>query len=277
MYHFCFSSVLLERCAPAFEIGTLSLMSTRNAETLLPQGFHDVLPLVVNVAKRSPHDIYIGRSGRGRQDAGWGNPVKVRSNSLKARLEAVVGFWDVLQQNEALCARLDEVAGSTLGCWCAPQLCHGHVIATAARFGIDSNDVENWIEELRSRVAAEPYRLLVTGSRNWQDEAIIRDALLAQWVAWGKPRDAVLVVGGANGADEIAASLWERGGFTVETYPADWDNLGKRAGMVRNAEMISSGVDAALAFQTGDTPGTRHCATAAQKAGVPTTIFQPTR
>lgn len=251
-------------------------MSARNAETLLPKGFHDILPLVVNVAKRSPHDIYIGRSGRGRNDTGWGNPVKVRSNSLKARLEAVVGFWDALQQNELLRARLDEVAGSTLGCWCAPQLCHGHVIASASRYGIDNADVQNWIQELRNRAAAEPFRLLITGSRNWQDEAIIRDALLAQWEVWGKPRDAVLVVGGANGADEIATKLWKRGGFSVETHAADWDNLGNRAGMVRNVEMINSGVDAALAFQTGDTPGTRQCSTAAQKAGIPTTLFYPT-
>lgn len=227
---------------------------------------------VVNVARREPHDVYIGRAGRGRTNSGWGNPVKVRSNSLKARLEAVVGFWDHLIGNTGLQQRLVELDGRTLGCWCAPKLCHGHVLAAASATGIDDLQLRQHLNELRNLAVTLPYRLLVTGSRDWDSEAQIRDALLAQWRAWGKPSDAVLVVGGASGADEIAARLWERGGFPVETHAADWDTHGKRAGMIRNTEMVASGVDAAVAFQTGDTPGTRHCTKAAQQAGVPTTI-----
>jgi len=250
-------------------------MISSAAESLVPEIFNDILPYVVNVAKKTPHEIYIGRSGRGRVNSGWGNPYKMRSNSLKARIEAVTNFWDLLQNDTGMQACLNEVVDSTLGCWCSPHLCHGHVIAAAAKHGHENPALHQWMDELRVRGDKMPLRLLVTGSRDWKDEESIRKALLMQWREWDKPSDTVLVVGGAKGADEIAARLWQRAGFSVETHQPDWDTHGKRAGMVRNGAMISSGVDIALVFQSGDTPGTRQCSEAAKKAGVPTKIFTP--
>jgi hypothetical protein len=264
-----------ESCALHYVDGTLYNMISPTAESLVPECFNDILPYVVNVAKRTPYETYIGRSGRGRVNSGWGNPYKMRSNSLKARIEAVTGYWDLLQSDSNMLARLHDIAGSTLGCWCAPQLCHGHVIAAAAQHGHENHALSQWMEDLHIKGKTLPYRLLVTGSRDWQDEETIRKALFQQWHAWDKPSDSVLVVGGANGADAIAARLWQRAGFAVETHQAEWGNLGKRAGMVRNAAMISSGVDAALAFQSGETPGTRQCSEAAKKAGIPISIFTP--
>ena len=250
-------------------------MSTSFNEPIIPNCFNGVLPLVVNVAKRTPYDTYIGRNSRGHTDLGWGNPCKMRSNSLKARIEAVTCFWELFQSDPVMQSRLNEVVGSTLGCWCAPLLCHGHVLAIAAQYGSDCEGLREWMVGLNVKGSNMPFRLLVTGSRDWLDEKTVSMALLQQWHEWGKPSNAVLVVGDADGADEIAARLWQRAGFEIEVHAADWDNLGKRAGMVRNAAMISSGVDVAIAFQSGNTPGTRQCSESAKKAGVPTRLFAP--
>lgn len=51
----------------------------------------------------------------------------------------------------------------------------------------------------------------------------------------------------------------KRNGIPVEKYPADWEKHGKRAGMLRNAEM-GDVCDQALIFinETGRSNGTRN-------------------
>jgi len=108
-------------------------------------------------------------------------------------------------------------------------------------------------------------RILVTGSRDWTDFAAIVEAL-RDWKSPG----AVLVEGGARGADRLAATIWRAWGLTVEEHPADWDRHGKRAGYLRNQEMIAAGADVCLAFILDNSPGATHCANAAETAGIPT-------
>jgi hypothetical protein len=231
--------------------------------------------LVVNVAHKQPCDVYIGRSTRGRRDLGWGNPAKMAGTSAKARLDAIVSYADHLRGESGLLGRTGELSSRTLGCWCAPKPCHGHILAAVANIAPwERSAVFDWVDELRPASAALPYRLLVTGSRDWQDRKAIAIALNRQHVAWGRPGDAVLVVGDADGADAIAAELWSKVGLPVEVHTADWDKEGKRAGMIRNAEMVASGVDACLAFSRNDSPGTRHCSELAVKSAVPTVVHQ---
>ena len=237
----------------------------------LPSGLSEYADLVVNVARRQEHDVYIGRTSRGRHTEGWGNPAVLRSNSHKARLEAVSAFYDHLMADAELLARLHTLSGLRLGCWCSPKLCHGHILAAAAA---GSDLLAGIIDTMKSEASAEPHRLLVTGSRSWTDSDAIMSALLAQWSAWGRPTDAILVVGGAQGADEIAETLWRKAGFPVERYEADWDAHGKKAGVLRNLAMIATGVDATLAFRVGASPGTSHCIEASRKAGIPVSIFE---
>lgn len=108
-------------------------------------------------------------------------------------------------------------------------------------------------------------RILVTGSREWTDFAVIVEAL-REWKAPG----AVLVEGGARGADRLAAMIWRAWGLTVEEHPADWDRHGRRAGYRRNQQMIAAGADVCLAFILDDSRGATHCANAAEAAGMPT-------
>jgi len=124
-------------------------------------------------------------------------------------------------------------------------------------------------------------RVIVTGSRSWDDAKTIRLALEAvadAAIAAAVPM--VTIVHGAcpNGADELADQWvrWYRGGTLVlaERHPALWRKFGKRAGMVRNEQMVARGADLVLAFIRDDSPGATHCAELASDAGIPLRVFR---
>lgn len=80
-----------------------------------------------------------------------------------------------------------------------------------------------------------------------------------------------------TGADALA-DHWgqQRVDVTVERHPADWATHGKRAGFIRNAEMIDrvKGVMAiVLAFWDGESKGTKHTIDLAKKAGLEVCTF----
>lgn len=127
-------------------------------------------------------------------------------------------------------------------------------------------------------------RILVTGSRQWNDHGVIFSELMN---AAKQEKDVTLVHGGARGADTIAARWAEHLGWTVEEHPANWDSCGPdcnrshmrqryngewycpRSGFVRNSEMVNLGADICLAFYKGASKGTDMCAKLADKAGIP--------
>lgn len=94
------------------------------------------------------------------------------------------------------------------------------------------------------------YRVLVTGSRDWADEAAVENALDAVIYASDvASNEEVVVVHGAcpTGADAIADRLAREAGCRVEPYPADWSR-GRRAGPERNRVMVEAGADVCVAF-----------------------------
>lgn len=120
------------------------------------------------------------------------------------------------------------------------------------------------------------YRLLVTGSRDWDDEDTIRRALMGIGALVHKfqQRDRVVVVhGGARGADRIAGRIAAELGMEVETHPADWERHGKRAGFVRNAEMVDSDIDSCVAFIKNGSRGATMCVELAEKKGIHVTRY----
>ena len=131
------------------------------------------------------------------------------------------------------------------------------------------------------------FRVLVTGSRTWTDAALVSAELDTQRAI----RPTLVVVHGAapGGADEMAAAWctrqWVSGGVVEERHPAPWAEVGKAAGMVRNAEMVRAGADLCLAFiadcasprcgrpRPHGTHGASDCAHRAEAAGIPTRRF----
>lgn len=117
-------------------------------------------------------------------------------------------------------------------------------------------------------------RILITGSRDWDDHAFIRYALKPYIDALPPEADEPVVIhGDARGADKIAAIQAQELGFWVEAHPADWDKHGKRAGILRNLEMLEREPDVVLAFRVNGSLGTTHMIEAARKRNVPVVVF----
>lgn len=113
-------------------------------------------------------------------------------------------------------------------------------------------------------------RILITGSRTWEDTDAILEALDEHG------GDYAVVVSGhcPKGADAIAEACAHELGMDVEEHPADWKTHGRRAGFVRNAEMVNLGADLCLAFIRDNSKGASMTADLAQKAGIPTIIYR---
>lgn len=114
-------------------------------------------------------------------------------------------------------------------------------------------------------------RILITGSRDWTDAETIAQAIMEH-----APSQATIVHGNCRGADLIAAEEAYWLGHDIEPHPADWNKHGKRAGFVRNAEMVSLGADVCLAFIKNDSKGSTMCAKLAEGAGIRTVYYRET-
>ncbi|MFF9787239.1 DUF2493 domain-containing protein [Streptomyces nigrescens] len=142
-----------------------------------------------------------------------------------------------------------------------------------------------------------PIRVLVTGSRDWEQPQIIDDALLETWhdisQVHGPERDWIIVHGGCyDGADKFAARWATTNRVLTEAHPADWNGSctadcpsnhrrrrtnGKTycplAGPIRNQDMVDLGADLVLAFHRDGSRGTGDCVRRAQQAGLTVRTF----
>lgn len=115
-------------------------------------------------------------------------------------------------------------------------------------------------------------RILVTGSRDWTNTNAVFGAIHGAIPPSVDYADVTIVHGHCpTGADAIA----DRAQFgTIERHPADWETHGKRAGFVRNAEMVALGADVCLAFIKDNSKGASMTADLAEKAGIPVRRFE---
>ncbi len=83
-----------------------------------------------------------------------------------------------------------------------------------------------------------------------------------------------IISGEAGGADMLAKQYAEECGWNYEGYPADWNTYGKRAGPIRNNEMLVKGKpDLVVAFLAPNSRGTKHMISISEKAGVTVKII----
>ncbi len=78
-----------------------------------------------------------------------------------------------------------------------------------------------------------------------------------------------IVSGGANGVDTLAEHWAKRHHIEYVAYLAQWEKFGKRAGILRNHEMIEF-CDVLIAFWDGLSKGTLDTINYAHELGVPT-------
>lgn len=109
-------------------------------------------------------------------------------------------------------------------------------------------------------------RVLVCGSRNFNDYSRLEKEL---W-NYEPHKWTCLISGGAKGADTLGELFARSISLSIERFPANWDEYGKRAGSIRNYQMLKEGKpDLVIAFIAQESRGTKHMVEIAKKAGIP--------
>ena len=134
----------------------------------------------------------------------------------------------------------------------------------------------------------KPYRILVTGSRDWSGRATIWRALGDAVAPVPVDRELVIVSGACpRGADALAEEWARKYGATPERHPAEDFGPWPACGPIRNKHMVSLGADLTLAFigpctkprchrpRPHPSHGASHTARLAEKAGIPVRRFTP--
>ena len=110
-------------------------------------------------------------------------------------------------------------------------------------------------------------KVLVTGSRVWPDPQAV-DKVLTDLHP-----DLVIHGGCPTGADAHAEAWAMANDVRQDVHPADWSRYGRRAGYLRNLDMVSERPDLVVAFLHGDSKGTRMTIELAQKAGLVVRVY----
>lgn len=110
-------------------------------------------------------------------------------------------------------------------------------------------------------------RLCVSGSRAYANLDNV-DRVLESL-----PTSILVVHGGADGVDRRADEVARRLGMKVEIWSADWERYGKKAGPIRNRQMIAT-CDYLIAFWDGVSRGTASAIQAAVDEDVPFEIVE---
>lgn len=112
-------------------------------------------------------------------------------------------------------------------------------------------------------------KIAIVGSRAFAD----KQAFLTFACALGD--DTEIVSGGArSGPDMWAREFAQAMGCPYTEFPADWSKYGRRAGALRNQQIVDY-ADEVVAFWDGTSPGTEITIDMARRAGKPCRVFGP--
>lgn len=124
-------------------------------------------------------------------------------------------------------------------------------------------------------------RILITGSRDWPLTDIttvytVMSKTITDYVLQGETQKTITIVHGAcpKGVDAMADLFARSWGMNIERHPANWDLYGKKAGPIRNKEMVELGVDICLAFVYNKSSGASHAVELCRKKGVPLILLE---
>ena len=203
---------------------------------------------VVNI-KTQKYDVYIGRAGHGH-DGIFGNPYSGTKDGGKERAIALYReyFLNRLRIDPEFLIKVQSLKGKRLGCFCAPEPCHGDVI----------------VEYLDN-----PMKIVVSGGRGWTNKRIIKKRLLEL------PYNTTIIEGGCKGADLLAREVSLEIGLELVEFPAIWKRYGKAAGHIRNIKMLNTKPDLLIAFHEDlkNSKGTKHIVDEAKRRGIKTEVI----
>jgi predicted Rossmann fold nucleotide-binding protein DprA/Smf involved in DNA uptake len=102
-------------------------------------------------------------------------------------------------------------------------------------------------------------RIAIVGSREYAKLDLVRKFVSEL------PADTVIVSGGARGVDQAAEFAAKARGLETVIFPAMWGQYGKRAGFMRNRQIVEAS-DRVVAFWDGFSAGTLSTIKLAQEA-----------
>lgn len=147
---------------------------------------------------------------------------------------------------------------------------------TMQMFGISEEEVfeENELPAPKKIANGKAYKILICGGRHFESYGLLK-------VVLGKIIEkfhihistSEIVSGHCQGADMLGEKYAEEYGVSVRRFPADWGKYKRKAGPIRNKQMIDYISDfenkLVVAFMTADTVGTRNTVKLAQKNNIP--------
>lgn len=114
------------------------------------------------------------------------------------------------------------------------------------------------------------FQVIIAGGRDFSDYALLCQKCD---IFFRDKTPTAIISGMARGADSLGVQYAQEHGIQVMQFPADWAGLGKRAGMVRNLQMLDV-ADAVIAFWNGVSRGTGHMVSEAKKRGLPLRVVR---
>ena len=122
-------------------------------------------------------------------------------------------------------------------------------------------------------------RVLVCGGRDFDDwdklDGALKKVLRQSFNEKINSHELVIIEGGAIGADFLARVWAIYEGYSFLEFPADWNRHGKKAGSIRNQQMLDEGKpDLVLAFPTEKSIGTWDMIKRATDAGVQVEVIK---
>lgn len=115
-------------------------------------------------------------------------------------------------------------------------------------------------------------KLIIAGSRTGIGKDVV-EALLDEEVDITEITE--VVSGGARGVDTYGEQWAYHNNLDIKRFPADWKQYGRKAGMIRNADMGRYS-DALIAFWDGKSKGTEHMIKVMNDLKKPTIVIHVT-
>jgi hypothetical protein len=198
--------------------------------------------------------VYIGRKNGDLPQSEWANPYRIRdAKSREQRLNVIIWYGtEYREQEQELFARVEELKGKNLLCWCTPDKdtgnvipCHGHVLAALADgFEWDyylKSIVKDWDKEVELRrpivevpaaieenapvveekiLTSATKTIFISGSRSIttlnENEVTYLESLIAKGYNF--------IVGDAAGVDTEVQKLLDKHIAKVCVYMSSWRN-----------------------------------------------------
>ena len=122
-------------------------------------------------------------------------------------------------------------------------------------------------------------RVIVAGTRTFIDQQLLYSTLDSILTDYPEDKYKIIIISGcAKGPDSMAIQYAKNHDYELRKFPAEWDKLGKSAGIRRNLQMAQYAADVhhsglLVAFWDGNSPGTKNMIDVAQRYGIPTEII----